>query len=216
MLSGGIDSPVAAWKAMRRGCRIIPVHFHSHPFTSIASIEKAKRLAAVLGEWQDGAKLVLVPFAEVQQAIVARCDERLRVVLYRRMMLRIAERIAHSHGAQGIVTGDSIGQVASQTLENLASVNDAATMPVYRPLIGDDKDEIVRMARAIGTYGISIEPHGDCCSLFVPAHPATRSTIEAVRQQEARLDIDALVRAALTKTETVSITGVPARASIVM
>ncbi|MEA3249478.1 MAG: tRNA uracil 4-sulfurtransferase ThiI [Patescibacteria group bacterium] len=201
MLSGGIDSPVAAWKVMSRGCRAVFVHFHSYPHVGKESIEKVRRLARALDRYQLGSVIYMVPFADIQREITAKTEGELRVVLYRRFMMRIAEAIARKEGALGIVTGDSIGQVASQTLENLATVTAAVSMPVHRPLIGDGKNDIVAVARKIDTYDISIEPHDDCCSLFVPDHPELRSTVGQAENEEGKLDVDALIRAALSKTE---------------
>jgi thiamine biosynthesis protein ThiI len=201
LLSGGIDSPVAAWRMMRRGCRVDFVHFHSVPFLDRTSQEKAREIARLLVEWELEAMLHLVPFGEVQRCIVATVRRPLRVVLYRRMMLRIAEAIARATGAEALVTGDSLGQVASQTLTNLAVIGAAATLPLLRPLVGMDKSEIAAQAERIGTYETSIVPDQDCCQLFVPRHPATRADPAAVADAEARLDVAALVALALDGTE---------------
>ncbi len=205
LLSGGIDSPVAAWKLMRRGCRAVLVHFHSYPYVGPESMDKVKRLAAVLAGWQGGAELHLAPFADIQREIAAKTADPLRVVLYRRMMVRIAEALARRENCLGLVTGDSVGQVASQTLENLAAVTAAAGLPVYRPLIGDDKEEITALAKRIGTYGISIEPHDDCCSVFLPDRPATKTTIARVESEERKFDVAGLVAAALERTEKLAV-----------
>lgn len=202
MLSGGIDSPVAAWKVMSRGTRTEFVHFHSYPHVGRESIDKVRRLARALDRYQLGSVLHMVPFADIQREITAKTDGALRVVMYRRFMLRIAEAIARREGALGIVTGDSIGQVASQTLENMATVGAAVSLPVYRPLVGDGKNSIITLAREIGTYDISIEPHDDCCSLFVPDHPELRSTVGQAEKEEAKIDVEALISSALEKTET--------------
>jgi thiamine biosynthesis protein ThiI len=202
LLSGGIDSPVAAWRMMRRGCRVDFVHFHSEPFTDRTSQQKARTLADVLTRWELDATLLVVPFAEVQRQIVAAVERPLRVVLYRRMMLRIAEALARTRGAEALVTGESLGQVASQTLANLAVIGDVATLPVLRPLIGMDKEEITRHAQRIGTYDVSIIPDEDCCQVFVPRHPATRARPDAVGAAEARLDIPALVTMSVDATES--------------
>ncbi len=203
LLSGGIDSPVAAWRMMRRGCRVDFVHFHSAPFVDRTSQEKARELARLLVRWEDEADLFLVPFGEVQRQIVAAVGRPLRVVLYRRMMVRIAEAIARAHGAEALVTGDSLGQVASQTLANLAVVEAAAGLPLLRPLIGMDKNEITAAATRIGTFETSIIPDQDCCSLFVPRHPATRAHLDEVLALERRLDPPALVAQALAAAERV-------------
>jgi thiamine biosynthesis protein ThiI len=201
MLSGGIDSPVAAHKVMSRGCRAVFVHFHSYPHVGRESIEKVKRLAEALNRYQLRSKLYLVPFADIQREITAKTDGKLRVVLYRRAMLRICEQIAEREHALGLVTGDAIGQVASQTLENLATVGAAVRLPVHRPLVGDGKLSIVKHAKSIGTYDISIEPHDDCCTLFVPDHPELRSTPVQAEAEEAKLDVAEMITAAIAQAE---------------
>ena len=203
LLSGGIDSPVAAWRLMRRGCRVDFVHFHAVPFLDRTSQEKARELARLLVRWEGDADLHFVPFGEVQRQIVAAVGRPLRVVLYRRMMMRIAEVIARATGAEALVTGESLGQVASQTLANLAVIEAAAGLPVLRPLVGTDKGEISAEAARIGTFETSILPDQDCCSLFVPRHPATRAHLDEVLALEARLDVAALVAQAVTATERV-------------
>jgi thiamine biosynthesis protein ThiI len=202
LLSGGIDSPVAAWRMMRRGCRVDFVHFHSTPFLDRTSQDKARELARLLVAWELEADLHLVPFGEVQRRIVAAVRRPLRVVLYRRMMLRIAEALARAHGAEALVTGESLGQVASQTLANLAVIGAAATLPVLRPLVGMDKSEIAAEAARLGTFEISIVPDQDCCQLFVPRHPATRADPGEVARAEAALDVPALVAQAVAATES--------------
>jgi len=199
LLSGGIDSPVAAYRLMRRGCRVDFVHFHSFPHTTIESQEKVRRLVRVLSRYQIEAKLYMVPFAELQREIVAYAPPPLRVLLYRRFMMRIADRLALEERAHALVTGDSLGQVASQTLQNLRAVSGAATLPIFRPLIGDDKEDIIRTARAIGTYEISIIPDQDCCTMFVPRHPETMSSIAQLDQAESALDVPRLVDSAVSE-----------------
>jgi tRNA uracil 4-sulfurtransferase len=201
LLSGGIDSPVAAHRLMKRGCRAVFVHFHSHPFQDATSRAKAADLVRCLTRFQFHSRLYLVPFGEVQRQIVATAPGPLRVVLYRRFMARIAAEIAGREGAKALVTGESLGQVASQTLDNLAVIEEAVETPILRPLIGSDKEEIVQQARALGSYEISILPDQDCCSLFVPRHPATFSTLDEIRQAEARLPVPALVQAAMEQLE---------------
>jgi thiamine biosynthesis protein ThiI len=193
LLSGGIDSPVAAARMMRRGCHVTFVHFHAAPYQSRASQEKARELVRRLVAYQYDARLVLVPFGEVQREIVTRVPPPPRVILYRRMMVRIAGAIAARVGAEALVTGDSLAQVASQTLRNLAVVEEAAELPLYRPLIGMDKLEVTREAERLGTLAISEEPDEDCCSLFVPKHPTTGARLEAIRAAEAPLDLGRLV-----------------------
>lgn len=201
LLSGGIDSPVAAWRMMRRGCRVHLIHFHSYPVLSRTSQEKAVELARRLTMWQLRSRLHMVAFAPIQQKALVSVPPPLRVVVYRRMMLRIAERIARRGRAQALVTGEVIGQVASQTLENLTVIDRAATMPVLRPLIGMDKDEIVEAAQSLGTFPISIIPDEDCCTLFTPKFPATRATIAEVEAAEAALDAGALIDEAVAAAE---------------
>lgn len=203
LLSGGIDSPVAAYRMMRRGLRVDFVHFHSYPLVSAASREKACDLAAHLTRYEARSTLMLVPFAEVQRAIVARAPRPLRVVLYRRFMVRIASALAEPIGAQVLVTGESLGQVASQTLENMTVIEQAASLPMIRPLVGMDKNEIINEARRLGTFETSILPDQDCCSLFVPAHPETRARLDQVIAAEAPFDIAQMVRDAVSKTEVV-------------
>ena len=195
LLSGGIDSPVAAWRMMKRGCRVVFVHFHSVPYLPDTSQTKARALADRLTAWQYDSRLYLVPFGEIQREVVLSVPGPARVVVYRRLMLRIAEAIARREGALALATGESLGQVASQTLENLAAIDAAAAMPVFRPLIGTDKLEITDEARRLGTFEISIEPDADCCTLFVPRHPATRMTAAEADVMEARFPVERLVAA---------------------
>lgn len=197
LLSGGIDSPVAAWRLMRRGCRVTFVHFHSYPILSRASQEKARELVALLTKFQYDSRLYLVPFGEIQQRVVLAVAPPLRVVIYRRLMMRIAEAIGHRNRAQALVTGEVVGQVASQTLENLSSINDVVQLPVLRPLVGLDKDEITAEAQRLGTYPISIIPDQDCCTLFTPRHPATKARRADVERAEAGLPIEDIVNGAL-------------------
>ena len=193
LLSGGIDSPVAAWRMIKRGCRVVFVHFHSVPDLPDVSQGKARALVERLTEWQYASRLFLVPFGEIQREIVLSVPGPARVVVYRRMMVRIAEALAQQVGALALVTGESLGQVASQTLENIARIDEAATIPVFRPLIGTDKIEITAEAQRLGTFEISIEPDADCCTLFTPKHPSTRMSAEAIQTVEAALDIPRLV-----------------------
>jgi tRNA uracil 4-sulfurtransferase len=193
LLSGGIDSPVAAWRMMKRGCAVTFVHFHSYPILSRASQEKARELARLLTRWQQQARLYLVAFGDIQQQVVLAVPPPLRVIVYRRLMVRIAERIARLRRAQALVTGEVVGQVASQTLENLAVIGGVAGLPVFRPLIGMDKEEITAEAVQLGTYPISIVPDQDCCTLFIPRHPRTRARAAEVEAAEAALPIGELV-----------------------
>ena len=201
LLSGGIDSPVAAYRLMKRGCRVRFVHFHAYPILSRASLDKTRELADLLTRHQLRSRLYCVRFGEIQQTIVLSAPAPLRVVLYRRMMMRIAERLAGVCGAKALVTGESVGQVASQTIENLAVINDVVTLPVLRPLIGFDKEEITQEARRLGTYPISIVPDQDCCTLFVPRRPATRARLEDVERAERDLPVAELVDQAAAAIE---------------
>ena len=201
LLSGGIDSPVAAWRLMKRGCRVRFVHFHAYPILSRASLDKTRELAGLLTRHQLRSRLYSVRFGEIQQTIVLSAPPPLRVVLYRRMMMRIAERLAGVCGAQALVTGESVGQVASQTIENLAVIDDVAALPVLRPLIGSDKEEITGEARRLGTYPISIVPDQDCCTLFVPRRPATRARREDVERAERNLPVAELIDRAVAAVE---------------
>jgi thiamine biosynthesis protein ThiI len=197
LLSGGIDSPVACYRLMKRGCRVIPVHFHSYPILSRASQEKVRELAALLTRYQQFTRLYMVAFGEIQQQVMLSVPPPLRVVIYRRLMLRIAQGIAEKSHAGALVTGDVIGQVASQTLENMAAIGSVSTLPVFRPLIGMDKDEIVAEAQRLGTYPISIIEDQDCCQLFTPKHPATKARREDIERAERALPIDDFVRQAV-------------------
>jgi tRNA uracil 4-sulfurtransferase len=194
LISGGIDSPVAAYRMMKRGCRLIFVHFHSAPYLDKTSQEKVRQLITLLTRHQFLSRLYLVPFGEIQRQIVTAVNRPLRVVLYRRMMLRIAEAIARKEKAKALVTGESLGQVASQTLENISVIQQAATLPILRPLVGMDKQEIIDQARRIGTFDISSIPDQDCCQLFVPKHPATKARFDEVEEAESRLEILELLR----------------------
>lgn len=196
LLSGGIDSPVAAFRMMRRGCSVLLVHFHSYPILSRASQEKVREIATLLTKYQLRSRLMLVPFGELQQKVLLSVPPELRVVIYRRLMLRIAERLARRWRARALVTGEVIGQVASQTLENMTVIADATTLEVLRPLVGMDKDEISAEAERIGTLPISNIPDQDCCQLFTPRHPATRARVQDVLAAEAALPVEAMVDAA--------------------
>jgi thiamine biosynthesis protein ThiI len=188
---------------MKRGAHVVFVHFHSHPFVTRASQEKARELAELLTRYQSTSRLFLVPFGEVQREVVLAVPPPLRVVVYRRLMIRIAEDIARRVHAEALITGEALGQVASQTLSNMAVIDAAATLPVLRPLVGMDKEEIVHQAQAIGTYEISIQPDEDCCTLFTPKHPATKSTVGELEAAEARLKIADLVGMACERAEEV-------------
>jgi thiamine biosynthesis protein ThiI len=197
LLSGGIDSPVAAYRMMRRGCSVLLIHFHSYPILSRASLEKAREIASLLTQYQLRSRLVLVPFGELQQQVVLGSPPELRVVIYRRLMLRIAERLARTWQARALVTGEVIGQVASQTLENMTAISAATSFDVLRPLVGMDKDEIAAEAERIGTLPISNIPDQDCCQLFTPRHPATRARVQDVEAAEAALPVGTMVDTAV-------------------
>ncbi len=200
LLSGGIDSPVAAYRMMRRGCSVLLIHFHSYPILSRASQDKVREIGALLARYQLRARVVFVPFGELQQRVLLAVAPELRVVIYRRLMLRIAEQLARAWRARALVTGEAVGQVASQTLENLTLIGSATTMAVLRPLVGMDKDEIVAQAQAIGTFDISIIPDEDCCQLFTPRHPATRARESEIAAAEHTLRIPEMVAAAVTSS----------------
>jgi thiamine biosynthesis protein ThiI len=201
LISGGIDSPVAAYRMMKRGCNALFVHFSGRPLVSRASEEKVRELVHILTTHQYSTKLFIVPFGETQREIVAQAPAPYRVVLYRRLMVRIACELALADRCWALVTGDSLGQVASQTPENLAVIEEAAELPILRPLIGMDKLEITNQAQRIGTFTTSIEPDQDCCSLFVPAHPSTKTRLDDIRRIERSLDIGTLVKQSRDKAE---------------
>jgi thiamine biosynthesis protein ThiI len=214
LLSGGFDSPVAAYRVMKRGSRVTFVHFHSYPFLNAASMEKARDLTQLLTRYQYHSTLYLVPFGEVQRQVVLGAPEPPRVIIYRRLMVRIARAIARQVGARALVTGESLGQVASQTLDNIAVIDQAAHLLVLRPLVGWDKREILEEARRIGTYPICAIPDQDCCTLFVPRRPSTHSTEETVAEAERPLDVDRLVAGALARTQVERFTWPPAADAI--
>ena len=199
LLSAGFDSPVASWQLMKRGCTVILVHFHSMPYTSQHSVDQVRDLTKILTLYQFRSKLYLIPFADVQNDIVQKTPQGFRVILYRRMMLRIAEVIARKEDAEALVTGEAVGQVASQTLRNIRVIDGAATLPILRPLAGTDKEETMAVARAIGTHDISKEPYDDCCSFLAPRRPETWASPEEVLNAEALLDVNQLVRMAMEK-----------------
>lgn len=201
LISGGIDSPVASYRMMQRGCRLIFVHFHSAPYLDKTSQEKVRVLVKWLTRHQFTSRLYLVPFGEIQRQIVASVLRPLRVVLYRRMMLRIAEVIAKKQKGDALVTGESLAQVASQTLQNLAVIEKATALPILRPLVGMDKQEIIDQARRIGTFETSVIPDQDCCQLFVPRHPATKAKLPDVEKAESSLDLTALTQLGVEKAE---------------
>ncbi len=205
LLSGGIDSPVSSWMMAKRGVTLLPVHFFSPPYTSEAAKEKVIALARELAPWCGRMTLQIVPFTEIQEEIRRKCPEDLFTLVMRRFMMRLAQMCAEEGGAHAIVTGECLGQVASQTMEALRVTEDVAELPVLRPLIGMDKEEIVRLSRKIGTFDTSILPYEDCCTVFTPRHPRTKPHLDEVREAEAALDVDALCARAMSGREFVRI-----------
>jgi len=204
LISGGIDSPVASFLMFPRGLSLDFVHFHSYPKTDQASVEKAKRLVELLSHFQPNTRLHLVPILSIQEQIYSNCNHKYLVILYRRIMLRTAQIVAEKNNLNCLVTGDALSQVASQTIENLTVQNDATSLPIFRPVISFNKEDVIKIARKIGTFPISIEPHADCCSLFIPKHPATKSKIKDIIREEGKLDLKKLINEALEKAEVVS------------
>ena len=205
LLSGGIDSPVSTWMIAKRGVHMIPVHFFSFPYTSELAKQKVLDLAKVLSAWCGRMTVEVVPFTHIQTEIRDKCPEEYFTLIMRRFMMRSAQAIADRNGAKALVTGENLGQVASQTMEALGCTEAVCRVPVLRPLIGFDKEEIVQLARKIGTFELSTLPYEDCCTVFTPRHPRTKPRIEAVEEAEAVLDTDALVREALEGIERVRI-----------
>ncbi len=201
LLSAGIDSPVATWRLMKRGAVVVGVHFSGRPQTSDASERLVAKIGEALSHYGGMGRIYVVPFGDLQREISLAAPPDLRVLLYRRLMVRVAEEFAAVERAKALVTGESLGQVASQTLDNIAAVDDAATLPVLRPLIGTDKLEIVAEARAVGTYELSTVDHTDCCTLFMPRTPATRATVAEVRAAEEVLDMERMVADAVASAE---------------
>tara|TARA_Y100000590_G_scaffold441818_1_gene569108 strand:- start:16982 stop:18163 length:1182 start_codon:yes stop_codon:yes gene_type:complete len=201
LLSGGIDSPVAAFNMFKRGCSNSFIHFHSFPMVDASSREKAIKLAKSLSVNQKKSLLYLVPFVDIQMEIIAKVQASYRVIAYRRFMVRVAEAIAKIDGASALVTGESVGQVASQTIENIATIGSVTNMPIFRPLIATNKSEIIDQAKLIGTYDVSIQPDEDCCSLFVPANPATKSTPRKAELYETGIDSKDLVNKTIDNLE---------------
>ena len=190
LISGGIDSPVASYLMMKRGCQLDFIHFHSYPFTNKASIEKVKELLGVLNKYQGKSRLYLAPIIEFQKDVVKKTEAKYRIILYRRLMYKVAEKIADKYSTKALVSGDSLGQVASQTIENMTVIGAGINTPIMRPLIGFDKEEIIDLAQRINTFNISIEPHGDCCSVFLPKNPITKARLENVLREEKKININ--------------------------
>ena len=202
LFSAGFDAPVAAWRMMKRGLSLHLVHFHGQPHTDDASVRKARELASVLAEWHGRIRLTLIAFAPAQEIIAVETPQRFRTILYRRMMMRVATRLAWKNRARALITGESLGQVASQTLTNMAAIEDAAGFPVLRPLIGFDKQEILDEAQRIGTYDISARPHDESCTLFMPRRVATAAKLEEVIEAESGLDIPWMLDQLMAEAET--------------
>ncbi len=203
MLSGGIDSPVAGFMLARRGMRLDAVHFHSYPYTSEAAKEKVETLCKMVSEYAGSMNLYVVKFTHIQEEIHEKCPEELMITMMRRLMMRITEKIASSHGGQAIITGESLGQVASQTIESITSSNSVVKMPVLRPLIALDKLEIIEIANKIGTYDTSILPYEDCCTVFLPKFPAIKPKMETILKAESALDVETLVNEAVENLEVI-------------
>ena len=205
LISGGIDSPVAGYMMAKRGLILSAVHFYGYPYTSERARDKVVELAGLLSKYAGPIRLFLVPFTDIQMKIYDECPEKETTVIMRRLMMKIAERIAVSEESRALITGEALGQVASQTLESLCVTNDAVSMPVFRPLIGFDKDEIMELARKIGTYETSILPYEDCCTVFVPKHPVTKPDLETLRASEAAVDFSELIEKAIADTELMTV-----------
>ena len=203
LLSGGIDSPVAGYQIMRRGVNIQAIHFASPPYTSERAQEKVLSLARIIGKYEYGMRVHIVPFTKIQMEIHEKCEEGMGTLIMRRFMMRIADRIAHDNGLQALITGESLGQVASQTMEALGCTDIMTDLPVFRPLIGLDKLEIIHIAEKIDTYETSILPYEDCCTVFTPRHPVTKPKLANVEKEERKLDVDALVEEAVANVKTV-------------
>lgn len=201
LLSGGIDSPVAGYQLMKRGVRCCAIHFQSPPYTGELARDKVMQLARQLSAYSGGMRVYLVPFTKCQLEIHEKCPDGLGTLITRRFMMRIAERIARKFGAQALITGESLGQVASQTMEALGCTDAVVDMPVFRPLIGLDKTEIMEIAEKIGTYQTSILPYEDCCTVFTPRHPVTKPKLDTMPEAERKLDIEALLNEAVENTE---------------
>ncbi len=205
LLSGGIDSPVAGWMIAKRGVALTAVHYHSFPFTSDRSREKVIELGRILARYTGPMRLHIVPFTRIQQELYEKCPDEELTILMRRYMMKIAEEIARREGAAALITGESIGQVASQTINSLVVTNDAVSMPVFRPLIGFDKIDIMNLAEEIGTYETSILPYEDCCTIFTPKHPVTRPRLNRILKSEQLINGEELIREALDNIEIIDL-----------
>ncbi len=205
LLSGGIDSPVAGWMIAKRGVELEAIYFHSHPYTSDRAKDKVIKLAGKLAEWCMGVTLHIVPFTEIQLEINQKCPQEYLTIIMRRYMMKISEKIAEKNGSLALITGEAIGQVASQTMESMLVTNHAVTLPVYRPLIGMDKNEVIEIAKRIDTFDTSILPYEDCCTVFVAKHPVTKPSLTRTLEYEKLLDEENLISNAISQTETLKI-----------
>ena len=205
MLSGGIDSPIAGYLAMKRGIRIEGVYFDSPPHTSIDAKNKVLELASILSSYSGYVKLHVIHFTEIQEAIYRYCPKEYMITIMRRMMYRIAEKLAHKNNCKAIINGESVGQVASQTLTSMAAINEVIKMPVLRPVCCYDKIEIIDLAKKIGTYDVSIRPFQDCCTIFVPEHPVINPEIEKAREYEQAFDFETLINEAVKNDEVIKL-----------
>ncbi len=205
LISGGIDSPVAAWSMAKRGMELVGIHFASPPYTSERARQKVVELLRKVSEYAGRIEMVTVPFTEIQEKIKSECREEFFTVIMRRFMMKISERIASLHGAKALITGESLGQVASQTIDAICCTDNAANMPIFRPLIGMDKDEIVYIARKIDTFETSILPYEDCCTVFTPKHPKTKPTVSEIEREESKLDVETLINNSISEIDTMVI-----------
>lgn len=201
LLSGGLDSPVAGYLMNKRGMKVVGLHFHSYPFTSMDAKEKVKDLAEVLSDYNMGITLVNISLTKIQEAIIQNCEGEYLTVILRRFMIKISNMLKDKFGLKALITGESLGQVASQTIEGISCTNECSSLPILRPLIAFDKTEIVDISRKIGAYDISIRPYEDCCTIFVPKHPIIKPKLSRVLEEEAKLDIDELVEEAVNNIE---------------
>lgn len=203
LLSGGIDSPVSSLLMMKRGCDVHFIHFHNFPYVKQASIDKVKDLYNLVKEFENESKLYLVPFTDAQKEVVSKCSSKYRILLYRRIMLKIASIIAKKNKCRALITGENLAQVASQTINNMFCVDNSTDMLVLRPLVGLDKSDIVEMAKEYGTFEKSIEPHEDCCTFFMPQNPETNAKLNLLEKEEEKIDVDAIVKDCINKIEII-------------
>lgn len=205
LISGGIDSPVASWMMAKRGMNLVAVHFASPPYTSERAEKKVENLLKKVSEYSGRITMIVVPFTKIQEAIYKNCKEELFTIIMRRIMFKISEMIAEKYSCKALITGESLGQVASQTIDAICCTDECAQLPVFRPLIGMDKDEIVRISRKIGTFEISIQPFEDCCTVFTPRHPRTKPVLKYVLEEEHKVDFDSLIKEAIQNLKFIEI-----------